>query len=57
VPDLAKAAVATGVLAGMFMEVHNDPPMALCDGSCMLRLDETEKLLSQIMRIRDIAME
>ena len=57
VPYLAKAAVATGVLAGMFMEVHNDPPMALCDGSCMLRLDETEKLLSQIMRIRDIAME
>ena len=57
VPYLAKAAVATGVLSGLFMEVHNDPSVALCDGSCMLRLDELEKLLSQIMRIREITME
>lgn len=57
VPYLAKAAVATGVLSGLFMEVHNDPSSALCDGSCMLRLDELEKLLSQIMRIREIATE
>ncbi|MBO7610362.1 MAG: 3-deoxy-8-phosphooctulonate synthase [Muribaculaceae bacterium] len=57
VPYLAKAAVATGVLSGLFMEVHNDPSVALCDGSCMLRLDELEKLLNQIMRIREIASE
>ena len=57
VPYLAKAAVATGVLAGIFMEVHNDPPSALCDGSCMLRLDEVEKLLKQLMRIREIVTE
>lgn len=54
VPYLAKAAVATGVLSGLFLEVHNDPPTALCDGSCMLRLDATEALLSQVMRIREI---
>ena len=57
VPYLAKAAVATGVLSGLFMEVHNDPSSALCDGSCMLRLDEVEALLSQIMRIREIVSE
>lgn len=57
VPYLAKAAVATGVLSGLFMEVHNDPSVALCDGSCMLRLDHLENLLSQVMRIREIASE
>lgn len=57
VPYLAKAAVATGVLSGLFMEVHNDPSVALCDGSCMLRLDNLEKLLEQIMRIREVVAE
>jgi 2-dehydro-3-deoxyphosphooctonate aldolase (KDO 8-P synthase) len=57
VPYLAKAAVATGVLSGIFMEVHNDPSVALCDGSCMLRLDATERLLRQIMRIREVTLE
>lgn len=57
VPYLAKAAVATGVLSGIFMEVHNDPSVALCDGSCMLRLDTTERLLRQIMRIREVTLE
>ena len=57
VPYLSKAAVATGVLSGIFMEVHNDPSVALCDGSCMLRLDATERLLRQIMRIREVTLE
>ena len=57
VPYLAKAAVATGVLSGLFMEVHNDPANALCDGSCMLRLDRVDALLNQLMRIREIATE
>lgn len=57
VPYLAKAAVATGVLSGLFMEVHNDPSSALCDGSCMLRLDALDALLDQIMRIREITQE
>ena len=57
VPYLAKAAVATGVLSGLFMEVHNDPSSALCDGICMLRLDALDALLDQIMRIREITQE
>ena len=54
VPYLAKAAMATGVLSGLFMEVHNDPENALCDGSCMLRLDKLENLLDQLMEIEKI---
>lgn len=54
VPYLAKAAVATGVLSGLFMEVHNDPSTALCDGSCMLPLDRLENLLEKIMHIREV---
>lgn len=57
VPYLAKAAVATGVLSGMFMEVHNNPAEGLCDSSCMLPLETTERLLDQVMRIRAIATE
>ncbi len=54
VPYLAKAAVATGVLSGLFMEIHNNPASALCDGSCMLPLDQLDTLLDQIMKIREI---
>ncbi len=54
VPYLARAAAATGVLSGIFMEVHNDPDNALCDGSCMLKLTMLEKLLREIMDIRKV---
>lgn len=54
VPYLAKAAMATGVLSGMFMEVHDKPEEALCDGSCMLDLAKLEVLLAQLMDIREI---
>lgn len=57
VPYLTRAAVATGVLSGLFMEVHNDPASALCDGSCMLPLGNLEKLLDQVMRIQAIVTE
>ncbi len=56
VPYLARAAVATGVLSGLFMEVHDDPAHALCDGSCMLRLGELDSLLTQLLEIREISM-
>lgn len=55
VPYLARAAAATGVISGLFMEVHNDPDNALCDGSCMLHLDQLEQLLDQILKIQEIA--
>jgi 2-dehydro-3-deoxyphosphooctonate aldolase (KDO 8-P synthase) len=54
VPYLARAAMATGALDGIFMEVHNDPDNAKCDGSCMLRLDRLEELLKQLIDIRNI---
>lgn len=49
---LARAAMATGVLNGIFLEVHNNPDEAKCDGSCMLRLDMLENLLKQLLDIQ-----
>lgn len=54
VPYLTKAAIATGVVDGLFMEVHNDPDNALCDGSCMLELSQLERLLAQLMDIQKV---
>ena len=47
---LARAATAVGV-AGLFMEVHNDPDNAPCDGSTMLRLGGLKPLLSYLKAI------
>lgn len=54
VPYLARAAMATGVVDGIFMEVHNDPDSAKCDGSCMLPLNQLEQLLTELKEIRNI---
>jgi 2-dehydro-3-deoxyphosphooctonate aldolase (KDO 8-P synthase) len=42
---LARAGVAAGV-DGLFIETHPDPPNALSDAACMIRLSEMEHLLS-----------
>jgi len=47
---LARAAVATG-LDGVFMEVHEDPDKALCDGPNSIRLDELPYLLKKLKAI------
>ena len=44
---LAKAAIAVGV-AGVFMEVHQDPDNAPSDGPCMLHLDTLEETLVRL---------
>jgi 2-dehydro-3-deoxyphosphooctonate aldolase (KDO 8-P synthase) len=44
---LARAAVAVGV-AGLYMEVHQDPDNAPSDGPCMLRLDSLESILLKL---------
>lgn len=44
---LARCAIAAGV-AGLFMEVHQDPDNAPSDGPCMLRLDELELILLRL---------
>lgn len=54
VPVLARAALAVGV-AGIFMEVHQDPDTAPSDGPNMLRLDQLEKLLIQLKAFDKLA--
>ncbi|HOO50583.1 MAG TPA: 3-deoxy-8-phosphooctulonate synthase [Alphaproteobacteria bacterium] len=50
VPVLARAAVAVGV-AGVFMEVHQDPDTAPSDGPNMVKLHELEGILSKMVEI------
>jgi 2-dehydro-3-deoxyphosphooctonate aldolase (KDO 8-P synthase) len=47
---LARAAVAVGV-DGLFMEVHPDPPAALCDGPNSQPLKGLKPLLEQLLAI------
>lgn len=54
VPYLARAAVATGCLAGMFMEVHEDPDSAPSDGPNMVRLDKLKSILETLVEIDGI---
>ena len=52
IPYLVRAAVAVGVDA-LFMEIHPDPPNALCDAASMLSLTDLEKVLTDARAIRD----
>ena len=54
VPYLARAAVATGCVAGIFMEVHEDPDRAPSDGPNMVRLDNLKNILEQLVAIDGI---
>jgi 2-dehydro-3-deoxyphosphooctonate aldolase (KDO 8-P synthase) len=47
---LGRAAVATGV-DGVFMEVHEDPEKALCDGPNSIKLDDLPGLLKKLKAI------
>lgn len=50
-PVLARAAVAAGA-DGVFLEVHEDPDKALCDGPNSLPLDQLPELLKQLKAIK-----
>ena len=50
VPVLARAAVASGI-AGIFMETHPDPKVALSDGPNMWPLGRMEELLGVLVEI------
>ena len=52
-PALAKAAIACGV-DGLFMEVHPNPKKALSDKNTTFALGNLDKLIGQIMRIREV---
>ena len=51
VPYLARAAVATGCLAAVFIECHDDPDNAPSDGPNMVHLDDMEILLKSLISI------
>ncbi len=50
VNTLASAAIATGI-DGIFVEVHPNPPSALCDAATQLSFDEFTKLIEVIIPI------
>jgi 2-dehydro-3-deoxyphosphooctonate aldolase (KDO 8-P synthase) len=52
VPFMAQAAIATGKVKGLFLEVHPEPDKALSDASSMLRLDLLEPLVRNCIRIK-----
>jgi len=51
---LARAAVAVGI-DGLFMEVHPNPPAALCDGPNSQPLEGVGRLLEQLLAIDRVA--
>ncbi|MBR4236217.1 MAG: 3-deoxy-7-phosphoheptulonate synthase [Clostridia bacterium] len=55
VPPMALAAAACGC-DGLIIEVHNDPPHALCDGAQSLRPEEYAALAKKVSAIREIAV-
>ncbi len=54
VPVLASAAVAVGV-AGVFMEVHQDPDNAPSDGPNMVKLADIPRILDKLIKLDNIA--
>ena len=54
VPYLARAAIATGVVAAVFMETHEDPDSAPSDGPNMINLDNLKTILEELVAIDEI---
>ncbi len=55
-PVMARAAVAVGA-AAVFMETHQDPDNAPCDGPNMIYLDQMSHLVDTLMRFDALAKE
>ncbi|ADE29574.1 3-deoxy-8-phosphooctulonate synthase [Rickettsia prowazekii] len=53
---LAKAAISVGI-AGIYMEVHQDPDNAPSDGPCMIKLDNLESILIKLKKYDKITKE
>lgn len=56
IETIAKAGIAVGA-DGLFIETHMDPSRAKSDGANMLRLDEMEKLLEKLVKIRKAVVQ
>ena len=54
VPYLARAAVATGCIAGVFMETHENPDAAPSDGPNMVHLDKLKNILEELVAIDEV---
>jgi 2-dehydro-3-deoxyphosphooctonate aldolase (KDO 8-P synthase) len=54
IEHLARAGVACGI-DGLFMEVHDNPPMALSDATTQYALDKLEPLLETLLKIHQLA--
>jgi 2-dehydro-3-deoxyphosphooctonate aldolase (KDO 8-P synthase) len=54
IEPLALAAVATGFVDGLFVEVHEEPSRALSDGANALRLNQLGALLERLRRIHEL---
>jgi len=54
---LAKAALATGAVSGIFMEVHPDPSKALSDAKSQLPLHDFSKVLDQLLKIFETSQD
>ncbi|HIG11205.1 MAG: 3-deoxy-8-phosphooctulonate synthase [bacterium] len=52
VPPLARAAVATGAVDGLFFEVHPDPDSSPSDAPNILHLDSLGELLDELLAVR-----
>ena len=57
IEPLASAAVATGHVDGLFVEVHEEPSRALSDGANALRLDRLGEVVGKLRRIRESVLE
>ena len=51
--ELARAAISTGI-AGLFVEAHENPKEAKCDGPCALNLKDLEEFIFQIKALDEL---
>ena len=56
IPYLARGAVSVGI-DGLFMEVHPDPPAALCDATNQWRQSDLESILGELIDLDALAKE
>ena len=52
-PLIARAAVATGSVDGVFMETHVNPKVAKSDAANAIRFAEVERLWKTLLKVRE----
>lgn len=52
-PALAKAGIAAGADM-VFLETHDSPEEALCDGPCMINIQDIEELIIELQKIYEV---